>query len=150
MYRQCLWLEDSDGKRGKVKGLWSGLSRFLEKVELNSIGIVAIMDWTEAGFLTDQKAVVDDKPVQVTVVEGRYIVLSVRNIPMEEGFIWIHRIYDYLKDRSFGGKVALAFVGKHGRLASLEEVYNVLIDGLGSIVNEPVHYYLHPAMFKLQ
>jgi len=150
MYRQCLWLEGSDRKKGKVKGLWSGLSRFLEKVEFNTIGIVAVMDWDEAGFLTDQKAVVDDKPVQVTVVKAKHVVLSLRDVPKEEGFIWIHRVCDYLKSCSFRGKVAFAFVGKHGRLTGLEEMYSVLVDGLVSIVNEPVHYYLHPAMFKLQ
>jgi HD-GYP domain-containing protein (c-di-GMP phosphodiesterase class II) len=150
VYRRCLWLEGSGGKKVGVRGRWSGLYRFLGKVDFNSMGIVGVMGWGDAGFLVDEGVMLGDKPVELMVVEGRHVVVSVRDIPKEEGFIWIDALCDYLKGRSFGGKIAFAFVGRHGRLAGLEEVYGVLVDGLEVIANEPVHYYLHPDMYRIK
>ena len=116
--------------------------------KFNNIGIVSVMDWKDAKLLLDEEIKISVKPVQLTKVQDKHVILSIRNIPKEEGFIWIDNLFDYLKNLSFKGKIAFAFFGQSGRRADIQEIYDSLVNGLKDIKNEPVHYYLNPDMYK--
>ena len=107
------------------------------------------MHWIDASKLLDADIKVENKPMQVTSVQDKYVVLSMRDIPKEEGFTLMDVLYNHLKDHSFKGKIAFAFVGKSGQLATVNQMFDALVAGLKEIKNEPVHFYLNPAMFKL-
>jgi len=148
-YRQCLWLEELKPVKKKVSGQWKKLQGFLDEIEYNNVGIVSVMHWKDASELLDADVKVEDKPMQITFVQDKYVILSMRDIPKEEGFIWMNVLYYHLKDHSFKGKIAFAFVGKSGQLATVEEMFDALVAGLKEVINEPVHFYLNPDMFKL-
>ena len=97
----------------------------------------------------DEDIEICDKPVQLMKIQDNYILLLMRNIPKEEGFIWINKLFDYLKGLSFNGKIAFAFISKSGHITDVEKIFNSLVDGLKNIKNEPVHYYLDPVMYNL-
>jgi len=148
-YRSCLWLEECGIERKKEKNQWSELNEFLNKVKFNNLGIIALMDWNDGSFLLEEEIKLSDKPVQLTKIQDKYILLSMRDIPTEEGFIWINKLFDYLKNLSFDGKIAFAFIGKSGCTTDIEKIFNSLAEGLKDIKNEPVHYYLNPEMYNL-
>jgi hypothetical protein len=148
-YRQALWLEDLEPEKKKVTGQWAELHGFLDAIDYNQLGIVSVMQWKDSQHLLKTDIKIDDKPVQVTPVENKYVVLSIREIPKEEGFTWMNTLYDYLSENGFKGKVAFAFVGKSGLPADVQGIYNALITGLADVKNEPVHFYLNPDMLRL-
>jgi HD-GYP domain-containing protein (c-di-GMP phosphodiesterase class II) len=148
-YRSCLWLEEPDKAEGKVDNQYSELHGFLDEIRFNNLGIISVMDLNDALFLMDEDISIEDKKAQVTKIKDEYIVLSLRNIPKEQGFIWINKLHDKLKSLSFTGKIAFAFVSKRGCPADIHKIYNSLVDGLKDIKNEPVHYYLNPEMYCL-
>lgn len=149
-YRDCLWL-DNPIKEKKVEGdIWAQLYAFLKKVDYNTIGIIAVMGWKDSKPLHNKKITVQDKPIQLTQIQDSHFLLSIRNIPKEEGFIWINILFDILQNLSFKGKIAVAFVGKSGHPTRIQEIYKTLVNGLNDIKNEPVHYYLSPKMYKCE
>jgi HD-GYP domain-containing protein (c-di-GMP phosphodiesterase class II) len=148
-YRQCLWLEDLKPLKKKVDEKWVDLHTFLEKIDYNNIGIVSVMHRKDAEFLLNQDKEFEEKPIQIKPVDNKYIVLSMIDIPKEEGFSWMNKLYEYLKSHSFKGKIAFAFVGKSGLSSEVQDIYKTLIAGLNEVKHEPVHFYLNPDMFKL-
>jgi hypothetical protein len=148
-YRRALWLEDLEPKKKKVTGQWAELHEFLDAIDYNHLGIVSVMQWKDSQQLLKTAIKIGDKPVQVTPVENKYVVLSIREIPKEEGFTWMNTLYDYLSENGFKGKAAFAFVGKSGLPADVQEIYDALITGLKDVKNEPVHFYLNPDMLRL-
>lgn len=154
-YRKCLWLERLDKEKKKIDDQWTNLCNFLDKIEFNTLGIICAIDLKDATFLDenmflDEDIKIKNKPVKLTKVQDKHVLLLMINIPKEEGFIWINNLLDYLKALSFKGKTAFAFIGKNGQVADIKEIYESLIEGLENIKNEPVHYYLHPKMFKYE
>jgi HD-GYP domain-containing protein (c-di-GMP phosphodiesterase class II) len=149
-YRSCLWLEESGKKSKKESNRWAELHNFLDKIKFNNLGIISVMEWKDALLLIDNDIKINNKPVQLTKVKNKHILLSMRSIPKEEGFIWINNLLNYLKSHSFKGKIAFAFIGKSGSVADIEDIYCSLVDGLNNIKNEPVHYYLNPKMYKCE
>lgn len=149
-YRSCLWLGKSDKERKKENNRWTELHKFLDKIKFNNLGIISVMDWKDALFLLDEDIKISNKPIQLTKVQDKHILLSIRNIPKEDGFMWINDILNYLKSLSFKGKVAFAFIGKRGHIADIQKIYESLQKGLKNIKNEPVHYYLNPEMYKCE
>ncbi|MFH1101366.1 MAG: HD domain-containing phosphohydrolase [Methanobacteriota archaeon] len=149
-YRNCLWLEHPEKEQKKENTRWTELHTFLANIKFNTLGLLCVMGWKDAKFLLDKEITFGDKPVQMIILQDEHIVLSLRDIPKEEGFIWINNLLDYLKTLSFKGKVAVAFVGKSGKKAGIQEMYDALVDGLHDIRNEPVHYYLSPEMYKCE
>jgi len=146
-YRDCLWLEDSDKEKKKEDEQWSELHKFLDKIKFNNLGIISVMDWEDALPLLEENIKIDNKSIQLTKVQNKHIILSIINIPKEEGFIWISNLFDYLKSLSFKGKIAFAFIGKRGHAADIQKIYESLQNGLKDIKNEPVHCYLDPQMY---
>lgn len=149
-YRECLWLKKSDKEKKKGSDRWTELHTFLSETKFNTLGIICAMDWEDAAFLLDKDIKIKNKPVQLTKVQDKHVLLSIRNIPKEEGFIWINNVFECLKNLSFKGKVAFAFIGRNGRVADMQEIYDSLVHGLKDIRNEPVHYYLNPEMYKCE
>jgi len=60
------------------------------------------------------------------------------------------KTFNNLKDLSFKGKIAFAFISGSGRVTNIEEIYSSLADGLKLIKNEPVHYFLNPEMYNFK
>ncbi|MBU0498121.1 MAG: HD domain-containing protein, partial [Candidatus Thermoplasmatota archaeon] len=148
-YRECLWLEDKNEKKTVVQGQWAELYYFLDKIEYNDVGIISVMHQKDVSKLLDKDIVIEDKPMNLTAVQNTYVVLSMRGIPKEEGFTWMTKLFDYLKEHAFKGKISFAFVGRNGLSASVQDMYDALVSGLQEVKNEPVHFYLNPDMFKL-
>ena len=149
-YRDCLWL-DNPTKKKKIEGdIWTELHAFLEKIDYNTLGIITVMEWRDSKPLHKTKITMQNKPIQLTQIQDSHLLLSIRDIPKEEGFIWINILFDTLQQLSFKGKIAVAFVGKNGHVASIQEIYKTLVNGLNDIKNEPVHYYLSPKMYKCE
>jgi len=147
-YRCCLWLEKPDQQKKKNIGQLNDLDRFLKQINLNYMGIVGLMNWKDGKFLLDKKIKIKNKNVNITKIQDKHILLSIRNIPTVEGFIWIDNIMEYLTNQSFNGKMAFAFFGNSGCSASIEDIYNSLANGLRKVKNEPVHYFLNPDLYK--
>ena len=82
-YRSCLWLEECETERKKVKNQWSELHEFLNKVKFNNLGLISLIGWTDGSFLLDKDIEICDKPVQLTKIQDNYILLLMRNIPKE-------------------------------------------------------------------
>lgn len=149
-YRECLWLDNPDEEKKQESGTWTKLKTFLQKIDFNTLGIISIMEWQDAEILLDTDIAISDKPIQLTKIQDSHLLISIRDIPKEEGFIWINNLFNYLQNLSFKGKIAVAFVGKSGHVASIQEIYDSLITGLKIIKHEPVHYYLSPNMYKCE
>jgi hypothetical protein len=147
-YRKCLWIEDPDTERKKEEGHWTQLQKFLDKIPYNHLGIIALLDVKDAAFLLKKDLQLHDKPFHLMTVHDTHILLSIGDIPKEEGFVWVDTLFTYLKSLSFKGKASFAFVGKRGHTADIQKIYKSLQDGMEAIKNEPVHYYLHPEMYK--
>lgn len=146
-YRSCLWLEKSDEEKKKENNHWTDLYKFIKKIDYNTIGIVSVMNWKDAKFLLDEEISINNHPLNITKIENKHVVISIIGIPKEEGFIWINKLYEQLKARSFKGKISFAFVGRSGCSVSLDKMFKSLTKGLQDIKNEPVHYFLNPDMF---
>ena len=149
-YRDCLWLDNPNKKKKEEGDMWTDLHMFLEKIDYNTLGIVSIMEWQDSKPLLKKEIMVHDKPIQLTKIQDSHLILSIRDIPKEEGFIWINNLFDSLQSLSFKGKIAVALVGKSGHPANIQKIYNCLVKGLRVIKNEPVHYYLSPKMYKCE
>ena len=149
-YRDCLWLDNPDKKKKEEKDTWSELYAFLKKIDYNTLGIISVIDWWDAEPLLNTEIVVQDKPIQLTKIQNSHLILAMRDIPKEGGFIWINNLFDSLYNLSFEGKVAIAFIGKSGHSANIQEIYDRLVNGLREIKNEPVHYYLSKKMYKCE
>lgn len=149
-YRTCLWLEKSDKVKQRGKDQWSKLHSFFDKIKYNTIGIIALMHWKDAKSLIEKKVNFKEKPFLLTVHNDKHVILSLRDIPMEEGFVWIFNLLDFLKKNAILDKIAIAFIGKNGKNASISDMYESLVCGLNDIKNEPVHYYLNSDMFKIK
>lgn len=147
-YRECLWLEQTDAEESKTSDdRWNELYTFLKKIKFNTLGIVSLVEWENPESLLHENLKIKNKTAQITI-QDNHILLSIRDIPKEEGFIWINHIFEFLRNLSFTGKVAFAFIGTNGRVVHIQEIYNSLAKGLKNIKNEPVHYYLHPEMCR--
>jgi hypothetical protein len=146
--RACLCLEEPDKKKNKENDRWPELQKFLDEIKYNYLGIISVIDWEDGISLLDENIKINDKPVQLTKIKDKHILLSIRDIPKEEGFIWLNKILNYLKSLSIKGKVAFAFIGKRGHEADIQKIYESLQENLKEIKNEPVHYYLNPEMYK--
>ncbi len=149
-YRKCLWLEEPEKDKKKENDQWSELRDFLAKIKLNTMGIISVIDWADASLLLDEDFKLGDKPVHLTKIQDKHFIVSMINIPKEEGFIWINNIYEHLESLSFNGKLSIAFVGKSGLEADIQEIYDSLVDGLNEIKNEPVHYYLNSDIYMCE
>ena len=147
-YRNTLWLEKPEKGEKKEKNRWTELHLFLDKIKFNNLGIVSLMNWDKGKVILDNEIKIDNKPVQLTKIQDEHILLSIRGISKEEGYVWINNIFSSLKNLSFNGKIAFAFVGKRGYPADIQEIYSTLVNGLNLIKNEPVHYYLNPDMYR--
>jgi hypothetical protein len=148
-YRESLWLKGLDEENKEENSRWVELREFLSETKFNTLGILSLMNWKEAAFLLKENVKVEDNSFRLVEMEDKHVLLSVRDIPKEEGFIWINKVFEHLKNLSFKGKIAFAFVGRNGRKADVEEIYDALASGLENIENEPVHYYLHPEMYRV-
>lgn len=147
-YRGCLWLDDVDKNKKKPSSQWNDLYRILNKIKLNHIGIISLMDIKDAKFILGKNVKIKNKSLKIENFQDRHVILTITNIPKEEGFIWINEFYEFLKNNSFKGKISVAFVGQTGQISCVEDMYKSLVKGLKDIKNEPVHYYLNPEMFK--
>jgi HD-GYP domain-containing protein (c-di-GMP phosphodiesterase class II) len=148
IYSQCLWLERKDKKIIKKDKQFGDLYKFLEKIKFNTIGIISLMDCKNSKIKNDEKIKIKNKPVFLKKINDKHVLLSIKDISKEEGFIWIKEILNFLKSRKCGNKLSLAFVGKSGFATELNDIYSSLERGLSEIKNEPVHYYLDPVMYK--
>ena len=149
-YRNCLWLEDQGKEKKKENAQWSELHKFLNKIKFNHLGIVSVIDWKDASSLLKEEIKIRNKPIRVTKIQNKHILISIINIPKEEGFVWIDNLFNYLRSLSFNGKIAFAFIGKRGHEATIEKIYESLQNGLMNIQNEPVHCFLDPQMYKCE
>jgi HD-GYP domain-containing protein (c-di-GMP phosphodiesterase class II) len=149
-YRKCLWLDEKEEKKKYKDEKWNNLIEFLRDVKFNNLGIITLIKSDEIKKIIKNHSNIKiiDKKVNITKINEENTLLSIRNIPNEQGFIWIFNIYEYLKSKSFNGKVAFAFIGKSGCVQNINNIYNSLIKGLDYIQNEPVHYYLDPNMYN--
>jgi HD-GYP domain-containing protein (c-di-GMP phosphodiesterase class II) len=148
-YRSSLWLEQPVKEKKIEDKQWSKLQKFIDKIKYNTLGTISVMNYNDAKYLLDKEIKISDKPIQITNVQNKHIILTIRDVPKDEGFIWINNLYDYLKKQSFKGKIAFALIGKSGQKATIQEIYDKLAYGLNEIKNEPVHYFLNPEMFKM-
>lgn len=142
-YRSCLWLEGLDEQVQEDSTKWTDLKKFLNEIKFNTMGIISVVNTRDINFSMDDINI-EEKPSQITKINDEHIIFSIRDIPKEEGFIWINKIYDTFKSHSFDSKISFSFIGKSGCFADLEDIYKSLADGLTTIKNEPVHYFLNP------
>jgi len=149
-YRCCLWLDKHDKKKKKESSKWNKLHDYLGKIKYNNIGIVNVMDHENAKGLLEKNIKIKNKSVHLSNVDDKHVILSIVNIPKEEGFIWMNGIYDTLKSNSFDGKLSIAFISPRGHLTNIQNMYDSLVKGLNDIKNEPVHYFLNPEMYKIE
>jgi len=149
-YRKCLWINKPKQKRKIDSNKWIDLHEFLDKIKFNNLGILSLIEWSDspAIFKSDKEIKIKNRKIHLTRIKSKHILISMRNIPNEEGFIWISNIYDFLKNSSFKGKISFAFIGNSGCEEEIENIYNSLTKGLIQIKYEPVHYYLEPILFK--
>ena len=145
-YRSSLWIQDDHVHPDHDSKQWGDLHQFLTKIKFNTMGIISLIESDEISFPIES-ITIGDKPIQVTHINNEHILLSLRDIPKEEGFIWINNIYSTLKESSFTGKLSFAFIGKSGCKLGLNDLYRSLVKGLMNIKNEPVHYYLVPQIY---
>jgi len=149
-YRKCLWINQPKQKRKIDANKWNDLHEFLDKIKFNNLGILSLIEWSDAPsiFKSDKEIKIKNRKIHLTKIKDKHILISIRNVPNEEGFIWISNIYDFLKNNSFKGKISFAFIGNSGCEGEIEDIYNSLINGLSQIKYEPVHYYLEPILYK--
>jgi len=149
-YRKCLWINKPKQKRKIDANKWMDLHEFLDKIKFNNLGIISLIEWNESPviFKNNKEIKIKNRKIHLTRIKDKYILLSIRNVPNEEGFIWISNIYDFLKNSSFKGKISFAFIGNSGCEEEIENIYNSLTSGLSQIKYEPVHYYLEPILYK--
>ena len=148
-YRQSLWLKKEKKKTDTKKGQWFDFNIFLSKIKYNTLGIVSIFKGNDMKSKLLQDINLNDKPVYLTNIDDTHLILSIIEVPKEEGFIMIFSILEYLKKQGIRGKVAFTFVSKNGQIVKIPDMLNLLLNGLNEIKNEPVHYYLHPEMLKI-
>lgn len=148
-YRQSLWLKKEEKKANTKKGQWYDFDVFLSKIKYNTLGVVSICSGKDMKSKILKDLHFNDKPVYLNNFDDTHLVLSVIEVPKEEGFIMIFSILEYLKKHGIGGKVAFTFVSKNGQLVKIPAMLDLLIAGLNEIKNEPVHYYLHPEMLRI-
>ena len=149
-YRKCLWINKPKQKRKIDANKWNDLHEFLDKIKFNNLGIISLIEWNDAPdiFKSDKEIKIKNRKIHMTKIKDKHILISIRNVPNEEGFIWIGNIYDFLKNSSFKGKISFAFIGNSGCIEEIVNIYNSLINGLNQIKYEPVHYYLEPTLYK--
>ena len=109
-----------------------------------------MIEWNDAPdiFKSNKEIKIKNRKIHLTRIKDKHILISIRNIPNEEGFIWISNIYDFLKNSSFKGKISFAFIGNSGCVEEIENIYDSLLNGLTKIKYEPVHYYLDPILYR--
>jgi len=150
-YRECLCLEKPDIENIKESsGQWVELYKFIDKIKYNNIGIISLTNMKDAEFLLNQKIKVENKSVRLIKIQDKHILFAIRDVPIEEGFKWLINLFNHLKNLSFKGKIAFAFISRSGRMTNIEEIYNSLTNGLNLIKNEPVHYFLNPELYNLK
>jgi hypothetical protein len=110
---------------------------------------MAIMEWNETLTYPDSDLQLDQKTIHYTKLSNGQMLCAVRNIPKEEGFIWVNKLYQYLHKYSVTGKIAFAFIGKRGCPADIQKIHITLDNGLTEIANEPVHYYISPKTYSI-
>ncbi len=149
-YSKCLWIDKPKQKRKIEVNKWIELHKFLDKINFNNLGIISLIEWNDTPhFIREDKDIrIKKRKVHVTKIKDKHTLISIRNIPNEEGFIWISNIFDFLKNNSFKGKISFAFIGNSGCMEEIENIYSSLINGLNQIRYEPVHYYLNPVLYK--
>jgi HD-GYP domain-containing protein (c-di-GMP phosphodiesterase class II) len=147
--RNCFCLEEQE-HTGEIKDpSWSKMYQFLNKNTFNNLGVISLIESDKIPNLPKQNTKLSNKKIHYTTLPNKHVVLAVRNIPKENGFIWLNKIYHHLKKHHFTGKIAFAFIGKRGHPADIPKIYETLENGLTQITNEPVHYYLAPQMYKI-
>ena len=126
------------------------LLKFLDEIKFNNLGIITLIKSNDfKKILKNYSNIkINGKEVNISEIDDENTLLSIRNIPNEQGFIWIFNIYEFLKSKKYKGKVAFAFIGKSGCIQHLNLICDSLKKGLYYIQNEPVHYYLDPKMYN--
>ncbi|KYK24686.1 hypothetical protein AYK25_06090 [Thermoplasmatales archaeon SM1-50] len=147
-YRNALWLDEPKQKIKDENISLLELKKYLFMVKLNNLGVIALMQRNEVEKLLDKDIKIKKKIVKFFSIDKEHVVLALINIPKEEGFIWIKHIFDYFKNQSFDLKLSFSLISNSGYDAGIEKICSSLRDGLNLIRNEPVHYFLHPEMFK--
>ena len=149
-YRKCLWLEEKTKKKKFKDNKCQELLKFLDEIKFNNLGIITLIKSNDFKKLLKNYSniKINGKEVNISEIDDENTLLSIRNIPNEQGFIWIFKIYEFLKSKKYKGKVAFAFIGKSGCIQHLNLICDSLKKGLYYIQNEPVHYYLDPKMYN--
>ena len=112
-YRKCLWINKPKQKRKIDANKWNDLHEFLDKIKFNNLGIISLIEWNDAPsiFKNNKEIKIKNRKIHITKIKDKHILISIRNVPNEEGFIWISNIFDFLKNKSFQGKISCAFIG---------------------------------------
>jgi HD-GYP domain-containing protein (c-di-GMP phosphodiesterase class II) len=147
-YRYALWLDTPKENKKETKNKLKDLKQYLQKINFNNLGVLFLMHINEVHDLLKKDIKINKKSVKVFKIDDDHVVFALINIPKEEGFIWIKHVFDYFKHLSLTHKLAFSLITNSGYDASIEQICQSLINGLDTIRNEPVHYYLQPEMFR--
>lgn len=142
-------LEEEKHQEVKEEAPWSEIHKFLDKNKYNNLGIMSLMRVNKALKVPESGTKLDQKILHYTLLSNEQMICAIRNIPKEEGFIWVNKLYNYLHKHLATGKIAFAFIGKRGYQAKIQKIYDTLDNGLTEIINEPVHYYIAPRTFSI-
>jgi hypothetical protein len=147
-YRNALWLDTPTEKKKETKNNLTDLQHYLHKIKFNNLGVVVLMKANLVSNLLNKEIKIKKKPVKIFKIDNDHVIFALINIPKEEGFIWIKHFFDYFKSQSLTHKLAFSLITNSGYDASIDQICSSLINGLETIKNEPVHYYLQPEMFR--
>ncbi len=142
-------IEEEEHREVKEEAPWSEIHKFLDKNKYNNLGIMSLMRVNKTLKLPESDSKLDQKILHYTPISNEQMICAIRNIPKEEGFIWINKLYNYLHKHLGTGKIAFAFIGKRGYPASIQKIHDTLDNGLTEITNEPVHYYIAPRTYSI-